>query len=125
VEIFQCEISDVLGNSCFNLSCSLGTAYMPNGNIHDYQADHSSIHGPLPHFCQNSLHSVQAPQIQVPHQEFIGNNVVHGLNPCVVGLPVHPRMLALPFNVDHTFGHPMHPTLINQANNGALRVLPY
>jgi E3 ubiquitin-protein ligase RNF38/44 len=114
-----------LATLVFNLSCSLGTAYMPNGNIHDYQAGHSSIHGPLSHFCQNPLHGIQAPQIQMPHQEFIGNNVVHGLNPCVAGLPVHPRMLALPFNVDHTFGHPMHPTLINQANNGALRVLTY
>jgi E3 ubiquitin-protein ligase RNF38/44 len=79
--------------------------------------------GPLPHFCQNSM---QAPQIQVPHQQSIGNNVVHGLNPSATGLPLlHPRMLALPFNAEHTFGHPMHPPLINQANNGALRILPY
>ena len=98
---------------------------MPNGNIQDYHAGHSSIHGPLPHFCQNPLHSMQAPQIQVPHQQFIGNNVVHGLNPSATGLPLDPRMLALPFNAEHTFGHPMHPPLINQANNGALRILPY
>ncbi|XP_066363996.1 probable E3 ubiquitin-protein ligase ZFP1 isoform X2 [Miscanthus floridulus] len=102
-----------------------GTADMPNGNIQDYHAGHSSIHGPLPHFCQNPLHSMQAPQIQVPHQQFIGNNVVHGLNPSATGLPLDPRMLALPFNAEHTFGHPMHPPLINQANNGALRILPY
>jgi E3 ubiquitin-protein ligase RNF38/44 len=52
-------------------------------------------------------------------------NVVHGLNPSAIGLPLHPRMLALPFNVEHTFGHLMHPALMNQANNGALRILPY
>jgi E3 ubiquitin-protein ligase RNF38/44 len=110
VEIFECEISNVFATLAFNLSCSLGNTNMPNGNTQDYQAGHSSIHGPLPHFCQNPLHSMQAPQIQVPHQEFINNNVVHGLNPSAIGLPLHPRMLALPFNAEHTFGHPMHPT---------------
>lgn len=86
---------------------------MPNGNVQDYQAGHSSIHGPLPHFCQ------------VPHQQFVGNNVVQGLNPSAAGLPLDPRMLALPFNSDHTFGHLMHPPLTNQVNNGILRILPY
>ncbi|AQK92167.1 C-terminal zinc-finger [Zea mays] len=102
-----------------------GTVDMPNGNIQDYQAGHSSIHGPLPHFCQIPLRSMQVPQIQVPHQQFIGNNVVHGLNPSAAGLPLDPRMLAFPFNDEHTFGHQVHPPLINQANNGALRILPY
>nr|TKW25875.1 hypothetical protein SEVIR_3G148300v2 [Setaria viridis] len=99
-----------------------GTTDMPSGNI---QAGHSSIHGPLPHFCQNSLHTMQVPQIQVPHQQFLSNNVVHGLNPSAAGLPLDPRMLALPFNSEHTFGHPMHPPLANQVNNGVLRILPY
>jgi|UniRef100_A0A804R560 E3 ubiquitin-protein ligase RNF38/44 len=101
-----------LATLVFNLSCSSGNADMPTGNTRYYQAGHSSIHGPLPHFCNNPLHCIQVPQIHVPHQEFIGNNVfidnnvMHGLNPSITGLHVHPRMLALPFNVDRTFRHP-------------------
>ncbi|CAN6332000.1 unnamed protein product [Urochloa humidicola] len=102
-----------------------GPTGMQNGNLQDYQAGHSSIHGPLPHFSQNPLHTMQAPQIQVPHQQFLGNNVVHGLNPSATGLPLDPRMLALPFNSEHTFGHPMHPPLMSQVHNGVLRILPY
>nr|AGN92477.1 ring-finger protein 1 [Echinochloa crus-galli] len=102
-----------------------GSTDMPNGNLQDYQAGHSSIHGPLPHFCQNHLHSMQAPQIQVSYQPFLGNNVVHGFNPSAAGLPLDPRMVALPFNSEHTFGHSMHPALTNQVNNGVLRILPY
>ncbi|OEL24947.1 hypothetical protein BAE44_0014033 [Dichanthelium oligosanthes] len=75
-----------------------GTTDMPNGNLQDYQAGHSSIRGPLPHFCQNHLHT---------------------------GLPLDPRMLAFPFNSEHTFGHLMHPPFTNQVNNGVLRILPY
>ncbi|RLM99707.1 E3 ubiquitin-protein ligase MBR1-like [Panicum miliaceum] len=94
-----------------------GTTDMPNG----------IIQGLLPHFSQNPLHSMQmqVPQIQVPHQQFLGNNVVHGLNPSAAGLPLDPRMLAFPFNSEHTFGHPMHPPLTNQVNSGVLRILPY
>jgi len=90
---------------------------MPNG----------IVQGPLPHFSQNPLHSMQmqVPQIQVSHQQFLGNNVVHGLNPSAAGLPLDPRMLALPFNSENTFGHPMHPPLTNQVNSGVLRILPY
>ncbi|XP_062232145.1 probable E3 ubiquitin-protein ligase ZFP1 [Phragmites australis] len=99
-----------------------GTRDMPNGNLQDYQAGHS-IHGPLPHFCQNPLHSMQAPQVQVPHQQFLSNNVMHGVNPSATGLLLDPRILALPFNSEHTFGHPMHPPLTNQVNNGVLRIL--
>lgn len=95
---------------------------MTNGNL---QAGHSSIHGPLPRFCQNPLHTMQVPQIQVTHQQFLSNNVVHGLNPSAAGLPLDPRMLALPLNSEHTFGHSMHQPLANQVNNGVLRILPY
>ncbi|KAJ1264089.1 hypothetical protein BS78_09G235600 [Paspalum vaginatum] len=102
-----------------------GTTDMLNGNLQGYQAGHSSIHGPLPHFCQSPLHSIQAPQIQAPHQQFLSNNVVHGLNPSAAGLPLDTRMLSFPFNSEHTFGHPMHPPLINQVDDGALRTLPY
>ncbi|CAN6336804.1 unnamed protein product [Urochloa humidicola] len=102
-----------------------GTTGMPNGNLQDYQAGNSSIHGPLPHFPQNPLHTMQVPQIQVPHQQFLSNNVVHGLNPSATGLPLDTRMLARPFHSEHTFGHLMHPPLMGQVNNGVLRILPY
>uniref|UniRef100_A0A0A9DRR9 RING-type E3 ubiquitin transferase n=1 Tax=Arundo donax TaxID=35708 RepID=A0A0A9DRR9_ARUDO len=101
-----------------------GTTDMPNGNLQDYQAGHS-IHGLLPHFCQNPLRSMHAPQVQIPHQQFLSNSLVHGVNPSTTGLPLHPRMLALPFNAEYTFGHPMHAPLTNQVNNGVLGVLPY
>uniref|UniRef100_A0A0A9FJB6 RING-type E3 ubiquitin transferase n=1 Tax=Arundo donax TaxID=35708 RepID=A0A0A9FJB6_ARUDO len=101
-----------------------GTTDLPNGNPQDYQAGHS-IHGPLPHFSQNPLHNMQAPRVQVPHQQFVGNNVMHGVNPSATGPPLDPRLLALPFNSEHTFGHPMHPPLTNHVNNGVLRILPY
>ncbi|KAK3137999.1 hypothetical protein QOZ80_5AG0363160 [Eleusine coracana subsp. coracana] len=69
---------------------------MPNGNLQDYQAGYY-IHGPVPHFCQNPLHSMQAPQMQIPHQQLI----------------------------EHTFGHPLHPPPTNQFSNAVLRIPPY
>ncbi|KAL6620695.1 hypothetical protein ACP70R_035834 [Stipagrostis hirtigluma subsp. patula] len=99
----------------------LGTIDMPNGNLQDYQAGHS-IHGPISHFVQNPL--LQGPHMQVPHQPLLSNNVVHGGNLATM-VPLDPRVLALPFNSGHTFGHPVHPLLTNQVNNGVLRNMPY
>jgi hypothetical protein len=94
---------------------------MPNHQ--DYQSGHS-IHGPVPHSCQNHLHNMQADQIRVPHQQLVGSNLVHGV-PSATSLPLDPRMLAVPLNLDHTFGQPLHPPPINQFNNAVLRIPPY
>ncbi|KAL6848668.1 hypothetical protein ACP4OV_021251 [Aristida adscensionis] len=95
----------------------------PNANLQDYQAGYS-IQGPMPHFVQNPLHNLQAPQMQVPHQPFLNNNVVHSGN-TPTSVPLHPRIPALPFNSERTFGHPVRPLFSDQVNSGVLRAMPY
>ncbi|XP_037473497.1 probable E3 ubiquitin-protein ligase ZFP1 isoform X4 [Triticum dicoccoides] len=62
-----------------------GTMGMPNGSLQDYQAGPSAnFHGPLPHFNQIPMHSMQTPamlnhiQMQGPQRQ---SNVVQGANP--------------------------------------------
>ncbi|KAF6986320.1 hypothetical protein CFC21_004099 [Triticum aestivum] len=62
-----------------------GTMGMQNGSLQDYQAGPSAtFHGPLPHFNQIPMHSMQTPamlnhiQMQGPQRQ---SNVVQGANP--------------------------------------------
>lgn len=106
-----------------------GTVGMPNGSLQDYQAGPSAIrHGPLPHFSQIPLHSMQTPallnhiQMQGPQRP---SNAVHGVNPSGIGPTLDPRILAFSSNPGLNIGPPIHRFHTNQVNNGSLRMMPY
>lgn len=103
---------------------------MPNGGLQGYQAGpFANYYGPLPHFHQNPLNSMQHPalfnhiQMQVPHQHCLSNNLLH--HPSGNGLPLDPRILAISSNSGHTFGPTAQPSLANQVNAGSSRIQPY
>ncbi|BAF18246.1 probable E3 ubiquitin-protein ligase ZFP1 [Oryza sativa Japonica Group] len=107
-----------------------GTIDMPNGGLQGYQAGpFANYYGPLPHFHQNPLNSMQHPalfnhiQMQVPHQHCLSNNLLH--HPSGNGLPLDPRILAISSNSGHTFGPTAQPSLANQVNAGSSRIQPY
>ncbi|VAH22883.1 unnamed protein product [Triticum turgidum subsp. durum] len=105
-----------------------GTMGMPNGSLQDYQAGPSAnFHGPLPHFNQIPMHSMQTPamlnhiQMQGPQRQ---SNVVQGANPSGVVQGANPSGVVQGANpAGMVQGANPAGMVQDQVYNGSLRLL--